>query len=63
MNISRSTRILIVGIQSQWFILTRFWGIQHQKILERPLPEALKQSIARKIENNLFSKASANPFP
>ncbi len=30
--------------------------VQHKKILERTLPEALKLSIARKIENNLFSK-------
>ncbi len=30
--------------------------MKHKKILERALPEALKLSIARKIENNLFSK-------
>ncbi len=30
--------------------------IQHKKILERTIPDALKLSIARKIENNLFSK-------
>jgi hypothetical protein len=29
---------------------------QHKKILERTIPDALKLSIARKIENNLFSK-------
>jgi hypothetical protein len=33
--------------------LTRW---QHKTILERNLPEALKLSIAKKIENNLFSK-------
>jgi hypothetical protein len=32
--------------------------IQHKKILERTIPDALKLSIARKIENNLFSKVS-----
>jgi hypothetical protein len=30
--------------------------MQHKKILERTIPDALKLSIARKIENNLFSK-------
>jgi hypothetical protein len=29
---------------------------QHKKILERTIPDVLKLSIARKIENNLFSK-------
>jgi hypothetical protein len=29
---------------------------QHKGILQRPLPDALKMSIARRIENNLFSK-------
>jgi hypothetical protein len=33
-----------------------FLSVQHQTILERTLPEALKLSIAKKIENNLFSK-------
>ena len=36
-------------------ILTPWW-IQHKQILERTLPDALKLSIAKKIENNLFSK-------
>jgi len=31
---------------------------QHKKILERTIPDVLKLSIARKIENNLFSKIS-----
>ena len=30
--------------------------LQHKGILQRPLPDALKMSIARRIENNLFSK-------
>ena len=30
--------------------------MKHKKILERALPDALKLSIAKKIENNLFSK-------
>jgi hypothetical protein len=30
--------------------------MQHKKILGRKLPEALKLSIAKKMENNLFSK-------
>jgi hypothetical protein len=30
--------------------------IQHKKILERTIPDGLKLSIARKIENNLFSR-------
>jgi hypothetical protein len=30
--------------------------LQHKKILERKLPESIKLSIAKKIENNLFSK-------
>ena len=30
--------------------------LQHKKILERKLPESLKLAIAKKIENNLFSK-------
>ncbi len=30
--------------------------VQHKKILERTIPDALKLNIARKIENNLFSK-------
>ena len=30
--------------------------MQHKKILERSLPDTLKLSIAKKIENNLFSK-------
>jgi hypothetical protein len=30
--------------------------VKHKKILERSLPDALKISIAKKIENNLFSK-------
>jgi hypothetical protein len=33
-------------------------SIQHKKILERTIPDALKLSIARKIENNLFSKVN-----
>ena len=32
--------------------------MQHKSILERQLPESLKLAIARKIENNLFSRAS-----
>ncbi len=32
------------------------WLCQHKTILERSLPEYLKLSIAKKIENNLFSK-------
>jgi hypothetical protein len=32
--------------------------MQHKKILERTIPDALKLSIAQKIENNLFSKVS-----
>ncbi len=37
-------------------ILLALTGWQHKTILERNLPEALKLSIAKKIENNLFSK-------
>jgi hypothetical protein len=37
--------------------------VQHKKILERTLPEALKLSIARKIENNLFSKVQLLIYP
>ncbi len=38
---------------------TNIWLVasqQHKKILERTIPDVLKLSIARKIENNLFSK-------
>jgi hypothetical protein len=35
---------------------------QHRKILQRKLPEGLKLSIAKKIENSLFSKAGC-PIP
>jgi hypothetical protein len=44
--------------------LVRLTGflLQHQKILERKLPENLKLSIAKKIENNLFLKVySSSP--
>ena len=34
---------------------------QHQDILQRGLPEDLKLSIARKIENHLFSKVLPGP--
>jgi hypothetical protein len=34
--------------------------MQHKSILERTLPDALKLSIAQKIENNLFSKVFLN---
>jgi hypothetical protein len=30
--------------------------MQHKKVLERTLPDVLKQAIAKNIENNLFSK-------
>ena len=33
--------------------------MQHKAILERQLPDKLKMAIAKQIENNLFSKASA----
>ncbi len=39
---------------------------QHKKILERTIPDVLKLSIARRIENNLFSKVcncNFNLFP
>ena len=32
-------------------------GPQNKKILQRALPPALKLAIAKKVENNLFSKA------
>ncbi len=32
---------------------------QHRKILQRKLPEGLKLSIAKKIENSLFSKVGS----
>ncbi len=32
---------------------------KHKKILERTIPDSLKLSIARKIENNLFSKVQS----
>lgn len=35
--------------------------IQHKKILERTIPDGLKLSIARKIENNLFSRVKYLP--
>ena len=38
--------------ESRWLTLC----LQHKGILQRPLPDALKMSIARRIENNLFSK-------
>ncbi len=31
---------------------------QHKTILERTLPESLKLSIAKNVENNLFSKVT-----
>jgi hypothetical protein len=31
-------------------------SVQHKAIMERKLPESIKLSIAKKIENNLFSK-------
>ncbi len=31
-------------------------GVQQKSILQKTLPEELKLSIAKKIENNLFSK-------
>ena len=34
--------------------------LQHQRILERQLPETLKLSIAKKIENNLFLKVNSS---
>ena len=37
--------------------------IQHKAILERQLPDKLKMAIAKQIENNLFSKASACFLP
>jgi hypothetical protein len=34
-----------------------FWFLfQHRDILERHLPDSLKMSIAKRIENNLYSK-------
>ncbi len=41
-----------VDIMSGWQAVY----IQNKKIMERTLPDALKLSIAQKIENNLFSK-------
>ena len=37
--------------------------VQHKAILERQLPDKLKMAIAKQIENNLFSKASACFLP
>ena len=38
-------------------------GLQHKAILERKLPDNLKLSIAKKIENNLFSKVLFSSLP
>jgi hypothetical protein len=39
------------------------FDVQHRTILERKLPENLKLAIARRIENNLFSKALTPSAP
>ena len=36
--------------------------MQHKTILQRQLPDALKLAIARRIENNLFSKVIRKAF-
>ena len=38
-----------------------FWLLQQKSILERKLPEKLKMAIAKKIENNLFSRVHRPP--
>lgn len=50
--------ISLVESFSSWHGMIHRWRGQNQTILQRHLPVALKLSIAKKIENNLFSKVN-----
>ncbi len=47
------------GEKAKYLVSFQF---QHKQILQKTLPETLKISIAKNIENNLFSKVSALSF-
>ena len=51
----------VPAVLHMWLSVTNDTATQHQDILQRELPEDLKLSIARKIENHLFSKVLADP--
>ena len=55
---SKSTTLITSHLNRHVLLTQAVALLQHQRILERKLPDTLKLSIAKKVENNLFLKVS-----